>query len=328
MTRLIKSAAFVLIALAIIDPASALAETGYIRLAFKEQVEVEGDQIKMADLIKFITGATPALEDEIKRLVVDQSPAPGQTKILHPTVINGLLTYNKLKLERVQAQIPARVIVSRPAQHVDRKELIALFEQGIMSSLSWEPEEVRIEQVKCPDRLTLPVGAMDIQFTGINPTRLPGRLVCRAVAVVDGVPAERFTISAWVRFFHSTVTAARPLSRNQILAKSDVTVGLVELKGRAGRWVDSVEEIIGKRLRRRIKAGQPIRSNMVDNPPLVRRGDKVVLEARKGRLLITAVGLVQDNKASKGDQVRVLNTTTKKEVIGLLVSANLVRVLF
>ena len=44
--------------------------------------------------------------------------------------------------------------------------------------------------------------------------------------------------------------------------------------------------------------------------------------------MITAVGLIQNNKASKGDQVRVLNMTTKKEVIGLLVSANLVRVYF
>ena len=233
MTRLIKSAAVLLIALAIAGPALALAETGYIRLAFKPQVEVEGDQIKMGDLINFITGATPALEDEIKRLVVEQSPAPGQTKILHPTVINGLLTYNKLKLERVQAQIPARVIVSRPAQHLDRSELIALFEQEIMSSLSWEPEEVRIEQVKCPDRLVLPMGAMDIRFNGLNPSRLPGRLVCRAAAMVNGAPAEKFTISAWVRFFHNTATAARPLSRNQILTKNDVTVGLVELKGRS-----------------------------------------------------------------------------------------------
>ena len=94
------------------------------------------------------------------------------------------------------------------------------------------------------------------------------------------------------------------------------------------KYFENPEQVEGMVAEQAILAGQPIKPNQIAQPILVKRGDRVTLVAEKGRLSVTANGVIKDQKGALGDQVKVLNLTTKREVYGRLVNANTVKVTF
>jgi len=317
-----------LAAVLVISLAPEVRASQHLRLVFKDQAMVTGPQIKMKDIVSTISGASEELKDQIMELVVDESPAPGRSKVLHPTVLNGLLTYNRLHLERVQAEIPPRVVVVRASQRVSQDELTDGFRQTVMDNLPWSCDKVVIEEVRAPQELILPAGRLELDFTLPRLTDMPGRVVIRLRVLVDGELVEQLNLSGLVKFYQRVVVSARPLNRHTILTRADLRLVDRHVRGEAQQFVYDPEELVGLRLTRRLRAGQPLRQDLVERPPLVHRGDRVTLVAEKGRLLITAAGLVQDQKAAKGETVKVLNLATRREVIGWVVNPQTVKVIF
>lgn len=320
------AAALILGACLLLIPAAARAN--YVRLVFKDEAVVTGPKIRLKHVLASISGAAPTLKTQIGELVLDEAPAPGQIKVLSPTLVNGLLAHNSLRLDRVQAQIPRRITVSRPSQVIDSGRLAALFRQAVEANLPWAPEEVVVEEIDGPGKIVLPKGKLDVSVTGLRPEDLPGRAVADFRFRVDGVEVSSCKVSGLVKFYERVVVAARPLPRQSILKEGDLKLVRFCLGRDPDRLVNDPGSLVGLRLIRPLRAGQPIRESLVDSPPLVRRGDRVTLIARSGALTIKAAGMVLDQHAARGDQVRVTNLATRREVIGQVVDGRTVRVHF
>jgi flagella basal body P-ring formation protein FlgA len=126
----------------------------------------------------------------------------------------------------------------------------------------------------------------------------------------------------------ATVTApTRWIKPKEVMNAEDVTTMMVDVPSLTHDFILHPNEVIGKQVLRPLPPRQPIRKVMLDDPPIVHKGDRVMIEARRGGLLVQAVGLA--NAAGKsGDTISVKNTSSGREVIGTILSAGLVEVGF
>ena len=91
--------------------------------------------------------------------------------------------------------------------------------------------------------------------------------------------------------------------------------------------VTDFREVLGKRARRNINSKTVMRTDLIEYPPLVRRGDMVMIVAETKGLKITALGKVR-NSGRRGEKIRVVNVDSQKSVFARVVDANTVQIEF
>lgn len=143
----------------------------------------------------------------------------------------------------------------------------------------------------------------------------------------DGKRLERHTVTAQVNDVALGVVAARALARGDVLREEDVTLAPIPNPRERRSVASALEEVIGKRVRRNLDAGAPLRRAWLQEVPLVKRGEPVRLTISRGQLRIESTGIArQDGKA--GEIVRVENPNSHREVIGRVGEDGVVHVMF
>ena len=126
----------------------------------------------------------------------------------------------------------------------------------------------------------------------------------------------------------ATVTApVRWIKSKEVVATKDVMAVKVDVPSLTHDYILDQDDVIGKQVLRPLPPGRPIRKSMLDDPPVVHKGDRVMIEVRRGGLLVQTVGLAKAAGKS-GDIIPVQNKNSGREVIGTVLSAGLVEVGF
>jgi flagella basal body P-ring formation protein FlgA len=125
---------------------------------------------------------------------------------------------------------------------------------------------------------------------------------------------------------HAVPVVTRPLARGAVLAAADLGTDHAIEWGRPTRLADSVPAtatLLGARLRRVVRAGEPLRTTDLEPAPVLHAGDSVVAEMERDgvRLTLPAVAL---RSAPIGARVP-LRAARGRRFDGVVVSATLVR---
>jgi flagella basal body P-ring formation protein FlgA len=109
--------------------------------------------------------------------------------------------------------------------------------------------------------------------------------------------------------------AARDLPRGVALSSGDLVLETRELARLPWGHVSALEPLIGQVLRRPIRAGEAVPPSAASAPPLVRTGERVVIESGSGPISVRIDGVaLADGRA--GDRVRVRNLGTSRIIEG------------
>jgi flagella basal body P-ring formation protein FlgA len=187
--------------------------------------------------------------------------------------------------------------------------------------------DFRISRFRVVGNGPLPEGKLRVELTDQAGGRRMGHVSLRAIVRVDGKIERRVVLSAWVDRFEKVVCTVRPLERHAILAAEDLTLERRNISKLPASVLKAVEGVAGTRLKHRLKAGSVVLANTIEEPPLITKGDRVTIIAESPHLVVTAVGIAQD-KGSSGDQIRVRNCMSKKEIIARVVDGSTVKVDF
>ncbi len=118
---------------------------------------------------------------------------------------------------------------------------------------------------------------------------------------------------------------ARPIARGETLRDND----FYAVRQRSSRLPVGAllrsQDIIGKSLKTNIGQGVVLRANHVTEEQIVRRGQRVNVVIEGDNIVITTRGVLRRNTAI-GDAANVLTDNSKKEISGVLVSEDTVRV--
>jgi flagella basal body P-ring formation protein FlgA len=138
---------------------------------------------------------------------------------------------------------------------------------------------------------------------------------------------RKVPVSGKVSLERPVVRTTRNIEAGRILEEQDLTV-VKERRFDSGKdLLTDRGEAAGKRALRSLDAGQLVERKMLDDPPLVKKGERVRIEAAGGQIRVTALGRVlQDGRA--GEQVKVMNLMSGKEIHATVTGVGAVAVSF
>jgi flagella basal body P-ring formation protein FlgA len=133
-------------------------------------------------------------------------------------------------------------------------------------------------------------------------------------------------LAAAVEVERTVLVLQRPLARHATLLAQDVQPQLRRLPAGDGQtFLNDVQTLKGKRLRRALPAGTTLRADMLLPEVLIRRGQRVTLLAQAGGLQVRAPGTALAEAAAH-ERVRVQNLSSQRVVEGVVDDNGLVRV--
>jgi flagella basal body P-ring formation protein FlgA len=222
--------------------------------------------------------------------------------------------------------VPSRVSVTTASQRVTGEKLLAVVREHIQAGHSGDAVRLSIHPTTQPPDLVLPAGALELKARGrgaAEPTTVSSVMV---EAWVDGALARAVSVPVRVSQLFEVLIAAQPVTRHALLGPEDVRLERRELSPGQDPLKD-LGAIMGRRAVRNISAGELLQAGMLELPPLVRRGDIVLLIAQGRGLRAVAQGEARE-EGKAGQVVRVRNLSSGREVYGQVEAEGAVRVSF
>ena len=171
---------------------------------------------------------------------------------------------------------------------------------------------LRLSQCSIPLEVYLPQGSRDI-----------GRFTV-GVRCTDEKPWS-LHVPITVTIYKNIIVTAESLPRGKILTTGDLKIVRYDQSKLPAGYIDDLTYGIGMELKRHLSSGAPLTTNMIRKPKIIKRGQRVSIIARAGRMEVQMAGKALAHGAI-GDRIKVLNLKSKKKVEGTVTPAGDVRV--
>ncbi len=175
--------------------------------------------------------------------------------------------------------------------------------------------------------LSVPPGKPRFEVAPITDGGRTGRRAFRVSLFVNGKFIRTVNIVAELKAKARVVIPSRWIQAHEVIQSKDVTSAVVNLPSLTHDFFLNARVVLGKQVLRPLSPRQPIRKLALEDPPQIKKGDRVMIEVRQGGLLVQTVGLAKaEGKA--GETIPIKNQNSGREVLGRVVSAGLVQVGF
>jgi len=205
------------------------------------------------------------------------------------------------------------------------------FERAIYSALTRQygrpHHRVRVRILFPKKPLTVPAGKIHLEVEKLAGGARTGRRSFRVGLFMNRQFIKTINVVGEVKAQATVIAPVRWIKPKEVVVAEDVTAMKVDVPSLTHDFILDLGDVIGKQVLRPLPPRQPIRKIMLDDPPIVHKGDRVMIEVRQGGLLVQAVGLAKAAGKS-GDTIPVQNKNSGRELIGTILSAGLVEVGF
>jgi flagellar basal body P-ring formation protein FlgA len=304
----------------------AMSDAFALEITVKQSAAVRGDTIRLGDIAQFDTEEDSRVA-QLRLIEISASPLPGMDSTVNKDLliykINPFISGNK----DVLIKVPEILSVHRDAQFVTSESMKEIFMAYIKDNIEWPVDQMRFEDITVPGAVALPQGELQWIVNGKAGDDLIGNVALIIEFSVNDKLVRRVQVSGKVSLNMETIKAARKIEKGRIISAEDLATTRENTLHIRKDAVINKEDVIGKRAIRTIQDDQTILTGMLENVPLVKKGDKVIIKAENSRFKITASGeALQDGRT--GDQVQVLNLQSGGKVFGIVRASGLVEVFF
>ena len=277
--------------------------------------------------ISDIRGEDHYLNKKLGSIVIGRSPQPDRSRYIDERYIEVRLKQNKIDLASVDVRYPEKIEVYREYTRISKDRIKEIILEYLENAIPWDKDSVEIRVVNIPSDLILPQGRVTCDVTPLKHWTYMGRGSIPLIFKVNDTFKKKIWVAVEIDVFGEVVVSPKHLGKFKVVSKEDVRLEKRNLSQLPRNTVSALEEAIGKRTKRVIDANSVITADMLDIPPVVRRGDLVTLIVETDALKITTLGEVKES-AIKGETIRVLNVSSQKEIYGMVVDSSTVKVKF
>jgi flagellar basal body P-ring formation protein FlgA len=299
---------------------------GELRILIKEKATVTGDTIRLGDIATF----TPKGDVRVSRFrarKVAAAPAPGRNVDLN----SRFLIYRLASLmggdQQVRVKVPQNLLVHRDGQVISEKKMTDIFKQYVFSHSPWDRKEMELERVRVPGQATLPCGHLSWDVREKAGGDFVGDISLVIFFSVDGRLYKKVPVSGRILVNRRVIKTARKIRKGETIDAKDLVEVTEKSMRSCGTEMQRLEQVVGKRAARALQMGQVVKREMVEIPPAVRKGDRVIIKAENSSVAVSALGKVMEDGRS-GEQIRVINISSGKEIFAKVIGPGQVRVAF
>ncbi|MCB0310949.1 MAG: flagellar basal body P-ring formation protein FlgA [Bdellovibrionales bacterium] len=298
------------------------AEDPSVRIIGRDEITVTTNAVSMADVAEVYSdkSADDDIVIALKKIILDQSPVPGKSKLLSAAQILAKLRANQVDLKQVGYSLPRSIKVIRASRELSYEEI----EQALSQYLANENRDVAISKLLLDKKVQVAPGDIALVVKPFE-IRSPGKMGFRVRALVADAPDVNFNLQAEINEWREIPVAGRSLARGSIVGAEDL---LLERKNMASLGPDvELEEmaVVGMELKQNIGYGEVFSKNKLVIPPLIRSGAKVTMVYRSKYFEATASGIALE-EGLPGQPIRVKNPNSNKVILGRALEAGLVEV--
>lgn len=284
---------------------AAAAELQALPVVLKQKAEVSGEYIRLGDLFSGLDAAadqTPAAP----------APALGKDAILTAEWLKQLA--KKHGIDWTPSSDQSTATVHRAADKIGEDEVKAALTAALREKGLPETADLLIQKGDLP--LLVPARS----DWRLEPARAEYNAQRQTFEVETDLTVNREKLSSpvfsgKVRLFVTVPVARRDMKAGQIVTRDDIAVNRVAQDGRRRIDPANIDDLIGKEIKRTVRAGQNITANDVQTQVMVAKGKVVTLNFSKGNIMLSAKGKALEN-GGLGDSVRVMNLQSKSVVQG------------
>ena len=131
--------------------------------------------------------------------------------------------------------------------------------------------------------------------------------------------------SAQVSARLQVVVLAKPLQRGEIINADAVVLELQEISKTEHRYLTAINQAIGKQAGRHLPTGTILNAKNVQQAKIIKRGQKVTIQAGANRYSVRMSGLAMMDGA-KHQRIRVKNESSQRIIEATVINAGLVSV--
>jgi flagella basal body P-ring formation protein FlgA len=295
-------------------------------VTLRPESKVRGPEIRLGEIAE-VQGGDADMAERLRAVEVGRAPLPGLSRTLDPAYLKARLRLAGVDLASLVLDFPRIVSIATASQQVTGTVLLEAVREQLLATRPDEAESLSIQSSGAtPGAVTLPAGSLELKVRTRPGAVLLGSISATVDAWVDGALVRSISVPVRVSQQAEVLVAARPIGRAVPIGPEDVRVERRELSTGQEALRDP-GAVLGRQAVRNIVAGEPILAALVSQPPLVRRGDMVVLTAEaRGIRAMTQGEAKEDGKA--GQVVRVRNLTSNREIYGTVDGERSVRVAF
>jgi flagella basal body P-ring formation protein FlgA len=185
-------------------------------------------------------------------------------------------------------------------------------------------EDISISVSKLDPRLRLPKCTEPLRNEIASPRPYTSNISIKVIC--SGSKLWSVFVPAKVEVFAHVAVLSRSLDRGTVLSSEDVMLVRMSLTQAGFGHVRDMNQVIGMELKRRLQAGDPVRLSHVKAPVVVKKGDRVVLEAGNSHITVVTSAKAL-GQGQVGDQIQVRNEKSSKVVEAEIVAPGRVKIL-
>ncbi len=259
-------------------------------------VPLGGEQIRGSDLAAANAVFVSVPSDQ----AIAFAPVPGTRRILTARDLLGIA--KRFDIQGIEPAALAGVCFERTVEPVDP----ARMRTAMAAVLAITEEQIEITDFS---RFRTPAGQMEFLRSGLAPApvnTLDAPAFWRGRVIYDRGRSMAIWAKVKVLVESSVLTATATITSGQVIQPDQVSVVLTKQFPVPSDVLKNLDQAVGKRARRSIPAGSPIRANLVEAPREIGPGDVVQVSVVDGQAQISFQAKAQAG-GRKGDTILVQN---------------------
>lgn len=280
---------------------SSLAQT---TIELKENVCLAGEEIFLKDI------ATIS-DNSLNNIYIGKLPLPGKKREISQDYVKLRILQAKIKEENFKLTGANKITITTSSQQLDIEEVIKIAKEYLLDKFN---QRVEMEPFATLKNMTLPAGCVEYEIGIVNSQNLRSQVYIPVEIKINGTKYRTIKVGFKIHRFDKVIITAKPLPRHHLLTLQDI-----KIEEREVTYINSVPlaEIIGKRLKTAVTEGKILTYDLIESPPIIKRGDVVTIKKEDEFLIIGAKGVAKEN-GRLGDKIKVENTTSKKIITGIV----------
>ena len=212
-------------------------------------------------------------------------------------------------------------------QAVSIKQLHDVLLQEIEDRVDSQDITVNLQVLFPKKPIMVPSGRLKLDVAKDRFGNMTGRRAFRVHVKVNSRIMKTISVVAAITAQAEVVTPVRWIKFRQVLQPKDLVKTRVNLRTLTQDVVVHMEDVVGKQATRSLPPHQPLRQAYVTAPPLVRKGDRVMIEVKQGGLFVQTLGVAKASGQS-GEIIPVTNQSSGREILATVLATGVVEVRF